>query len=254
MDVDLSTAFAVWGDQDSGCRSYGIELGSARRFVKVATTAAAAESLRRAIAFHRAVSHPVIVAPIHVHVGGGGGGGGEDVRLVYPWRDGEVLNAATRRGSDRSGLLRFQAQPLDVVLASVTSILDAHVAVAAAGYVAVDLYDGAFLWDEATGTMRLVDLDEYRPGPFTVTGERLPGSTSYMAPEELRHGGTIDERTTVFGLGRALHHLLDSSHGWRGSARQRDIIATATGTDPELRFPSVADLVAAWARPRHRPQ
>ncbi|HET8931533.1 MAG TPA: hypothetical protein VFN21_12810 [Acidimicrobiales bacterium] len=241
VDIDLSKAFAIFPDQDSGCRSYGIELEGARWFVKVATSAGSAESLRRAIAFHRAVTHPVIVAPHHLH-----DGGGENVRMIFPWHDGEVLNAATRQGSDRSGLLRFQTQPLDVVLGAAAAILDAHLSVTAAGYVAVDLYDGAFLWDEVTRTMRLIDLDEYRPGPFTVSGERLPGSTSYMAPEELRHGGTIDERTTVFGLGRALHHLIEGHDRWRGSARQRGIVARATATDPNLRFPSVADLVTTW--------
>lgn len=211
--------------------------------MKVATTPAAAESLRGAAAFHRAVAHPVIVAPLDVH-----DGGEADVRLIYPWHDGEVLNAATHRGSDRAGLGRFQAQPLDVVLCAITSILEAHLAVAAQGFVAVDLYDGSFLWDAATTTMRLIDLDEYRPGPFTVPGERLPGSLSYLAPEELRRGGVIDERTTVFGLGRTIHHLLDSSDGWRGPVRARDVIVRATAGDPDLRFPSVAELVAAWVR------
>ena len=145
-----------------------------------------------------------------------------------------MLNAATRHGSDRSGLVRFQTQPLDVVLGAAASILDAHLAVAAAGFVAVDLYDGTLLWDEATETMRLIDLDEYRPGPFAVSGERLPGSLRYMAPEELRQGGLTDERTTVFGLGRALHHLLAGPDRWRGSVHQRDVIAGATRTDPDL--------------------
>jgi serine/threonine-protein kinase len=89
------------------------------------------------------------------------------------WYDGEVLNAATRQGSNRAGLHRFRTEALGTVCGAVTAIRDAHRAVAAAGFVAVDLYDGSFLWDGATGTMRLIDLDEYRPGPFTVPGERL---------------------------------------------------------------------------------
>ena len=75
MDFDLATAFAVFGDQDSGCRSYGVVANNARLFVKEATTEAAAQSLRRSIAFHRTVAHPAIVAPLHVH-----DGGGDDVR------------------------------------------------------------------------------------------------------------------------------------------------------------------------------
>ena len=241
MDVDLSEAFAVFGDQDSGCRSFGVEYANRRLFVKVATNGAAAASLRRAAEFHRAVSHPVIVAPLHVH-----DGGGDDVRLVYPWHDGEVLNAATRHGSNRAGLDRFRTEGCGTVCEAGTAILDAHRAVAAAGFVAVDLYDGSFLWNGATGAMRLIDLDEYRPGPFAVSGERLPGSLSYMAPEELCHGGVIDERTTVFNLGRTICHLLEGGRGWRGSALQRRVVDQATENDTALRFPSVADLFEAW--------
>jgi len=61
---------------------------------------------------------------------------------------------------------------IETVRTAVTAILDAHRAIAAAGFVVVDLSDGSFLWDRATTTMRLIDLDEYRPGPFTVPGER----------------------------------------------------------------------------------
>lgn len=46
--------------------------------------------------------------------------------------------------------------------------------------------DGCFLYDDERLAMHLVDLDEYRPGPFTVTADRLPGSSRYMAPEECR--------------------------------------------------------------------
>lgn len=245
MDVELSQPFAVFDQQDSGCTSYGVVHEGRRLFAKVATTSEAAVSLRRANCFHEAVHHPAIVAPRQVHDSGNG-----DVQLIYPWHDGDVLNAATMHGSDRSGLVRFQTQPINVVLNAVATILDAHLAVVAAGFVAVDLYDGCFLWDPATTAMRLIDLDEYRPGPFTVPGRRLPGSLSYLAPEELRRGGTIDERTTVFGLGRTIHHLLNSADGWRGSDHQLSVAATASATDPGHRFPSVAALIDVWNTPK----
>ena len=71
---------------------------------------------------------------------------------------------------------------------------------AAAGFVSVDLYDGCFLYDFDRHEMRLIDLDEYRPAPFVVDAERLPGSRRYMAPEEFQRGVTIDERTMAFHL------------------------------------------------------
>src|SRR3546814_8233733 len=82
--------------------------------------------------------------------------------------------------------------------------------------------------------MRLIDLDEYRPGPFTVESDRLPGSTRYMAPEELVHGARVDERTTVFHLGRTAAQLLTDPNL---SSAQSDVVEAATGIDPATRYP-----------------
>lgn len=237
MDFERASAFAVFDEQDSGCVSYGIETGSGRLFVKTATTPAAHESLGRAIHFHHSVSHPVIVAPTDVV------DTPDRRQLIYPWHDGVVLNHATVRGSDRSGLDRFHQRHRAEILAAIDAIVGAHEAVAAAGFVSVDLYDGCFLYDFDSATMRLIDLDEYRPGPFAVDGARLPGSTRYMAPEEFVQEGTIDERTTVFHLGRTAGQLLGEAIL---SAAQRDVIKVATRTDPAERYPSVAAMATAW--------
>lgn len=239
--MDLTRPFAVFDRQDSGCWSCGIEHEGRRLFVKEARTSAAAASLRRAVAFHAAVRHPVIVAPLEVTETGSG------LRLVYPWHDGRVLNAATVDGSDRSGLERFTSLPVAEAERAITAILEAHRVVADAGFVAVDLYDGCFLYDFDARQMRLIDLDEYRPGPFAVEGDRLPGSLRYLAPEELERGGLIDQRTTVFGLGRVVQHLLAGDGRWRGSERRAQVARRATRADPGERWPSVAALVDAWS-------
>lgn len=135
-------------------------------------------SLDRACTVHAAVRHPVIVRPVQTTNGPAG------PTLVYPWYDGDVLNHATAHGADCRGLARFQQLPVPQVEAALDAILDAHLAVSAAGFVAVDLYDGCFLYDFPTERMRLIDLDEYRPGPFVLDADRLPGSCRYMAPEE----------------------------------------------------------------------
>ena len=178
-DLDLSQAFAIFDEQDSGCVSYGIARGGRRLFVKTARTARGRESLRRAARFHQSIRHPAIVHPLAVTDTPNG------PQLTYPWCEGTVLNRAAVRGSDRSALERFQGLPVDEVVPAVSTILDAHLSVAGAGFVAVDLYDGCFLYDFVAGEMRLIDLDEYRPGPFTLEADRLPGSQRYMAPEEL---------------------------------------------------------------------
>jgi len=118
-----------------------------------------------------------------------------------------------------------------------------------AGFVAVDFYDGSVLYDFAGRQAHLIDLDEYRRGPFTLTEDRLPGSRRYMAPEESVRGALIDARTTVFNLGRAARLLLDAGdreRAWRGTAAQYAVIARATAPDPADRYPTVAELNAAW--------
>ncbi|GLZ57129.1 serine/threonine protein kinase [Micromonospora sp. NBRC 107095] len=250
----VDSAFVVFDAQGSGCLSYGVEEAGRRWFVKAATTAEGRASLDRACAVHAAVRHPTIVRPTWTIRGAAG------PTLVYPWYDGSVLNHATVHGADRSALARFQHLPVPQVEAALDAILDAHLAVSAAGLVAVDLYDGCFLYDFDASRMRLIDLDEYRPGPFVLAADRLPGSRRYMAPEEFARGAVIDDRTTVHALGRALHHLLDSpangrgAHGnrrnsprrWRGSSDQRRVVERATRQAPAARYPDVPTLVRAW--------
>jgi hypothetical protein len=258
----VESAFVVFDAQDSGCLSYGVEEAGRRWLVKTASTAEGRASLDRACAMHAAVRHPAIVRPAGMVHGATG------PTLVYPWRDGSVLNHATVHGADRSELTRFQHLPVSQIEAALDVILDAHLAVSAAGLVAVDLYDGSFLYDFVASRMWLIDLDEYRPGPFVVDADRLPGSRRYMAPEEFVRGAVIDERTTVHALGRALHHLLgrpkhrddvpperredapeerrDSRQAWRGNADQRRVVERATAPTPAARFPDVPALVRAW--------
>ncbi|RAO29232.1 Non-specific serine/threonine protein kinase [Micromonospora noduli] len=250
----VESAFVVFDAQDSGCLSYGVEEAGRRWLVKTATTVEGRASLDRAVAVHAAVRHPAIVRPIRTIHGGAG------PVLVYPWYDGSVLNHATVHGADRSGLTRFQHLPVPQIEVALDAILDAHLAVSAASLVAVDLYDGCFLYDFAASRIRLIDLDEYRPGPFVLAADRLPGSRRYMAPEEFARGSVIDERTTVHALGRTLHHLLDSPEGWRdpqdcrpnspkawrGTNEQRGVVERATRQAPAARYPDVPALVRAW--------
>ena len=67
-----------------------------------------------------------------------------------------------------------------------------------------------------------------------------------MAPEESQRGVTINERTTVFNLGRMVQHLLDTSAGWRGSTEQGSIVSHLTDTSSGRRFRTVPELTTAW--------
>ncbi|MET8075743.1 serine/threonine protein kinase [Streptomyces sp. NPDC005303] len=234
----VGEVFRSFREQDSGCLSHGVRLPDGSRwFVKEATTDRAQRSLDRAWAFHGTVRHPAIVPQVHrIAVGV------RRTAVVMPWHDGEILYDPTARA-------RFRALPLARVHHALDRVLDAHLAVETAGQVAVDLYDGAFLYDFDAHELRLIDLDDYRPGPFVLAEDRLPGSTRFMAPEEWRRGATIDTRTTVHVLGRTARLLLDAGPGedaFRGTAAQLAVVARATRPEPGERFGGVRELVEAW--------
>ncbi|MGW7456253.1 serine/threonine protein kinase [Streptomyces sp. NPDC054797] len=247
----LGTVFQRFDDQDSGCTSYGLRTSGQRWFVKTASTPEAVASLHRAMSVHRAVAHSAIVPLAHSFTTT------DSPVLVYPWMGGEVLYHPTRsqhggRAAPGSPMARFRAQPLAEINAALESLLSAHLAVEDAGYVAVDFYDGCMLYDFDLRRMMLCDLDEYRPGPFMLSTDRLPGSRRYMAPEEFVRGSLIDIRTTVFNVGRALRLLLDASDEetqWRGTRAQLAVIAKATASEPEQRLPSASALADAWHGP-----
>ena len=244
----LGTVFRTFDEQDSGCVSYGLLADGRRWFVKTATTPEGLSSLRRAVALHHSVSHPAVVPLVHSFTTDNG------AALVHPWTAGEVLYHPTRsrhggRAAPGRPMARFRALPLPRVHAALDAVLDAHLAVEAAGFVAVDFYDGCMLYDFDEHRMVLCDLDEYREGPFVLDADRLPGSTRYMAPEESVRGARIDLRTTVFTLGRALRLLLDAGDDeehWRGTPEQLEVVRTATARVPQDRFPSVRSLADAW--------
>lgn len=234
----IGEVFRGFRKQDSGCFAFGVQLpGGARWFVKEATNERAQRSLDRAWAFHRVVRHPVIVPQLHRFAVGGG-----RTAAVMPWHEGENLYTGTNRS-------RFRALPVPRILRALDRVLDAHLAVEAAGQVAVDFYDGALLYDFEGDELHLIDLDEYRPGPFVLAEDRLPGSRRFMAPEEYRRGAVIDIRTTVHVLGRTARLLLDAGgneDAFRGTAAQLAVIERATRAEPGERFGGVRELVDEW--------
>jgi serine/threonine-protein kinase len=254
VDRDLAGYLAERGEvfssialPESGCRAFGVLDGTHRWFVKGSAQPRAVASLERAVALHARVSHAAIIALVDHFTTPSG------LALVYEWVDGEVLypghGGRAARQEPGSAHARFRALPVTEVLTAIDDLFDAHVAVAGAGFVAVDLYDGSMVYDFAHRRMRLCDLDEYRPGPFVLASDRLPGSTRFMAPEELVRGATIDERTTVFDLGRAALVLLDEhevGEAFRGTSAMAAVLEHATRSDPGERYASVAALVEAW--------
>ena len=231
----VGTVFAEFDGHDSNCASYGVHVGRNRWFVKHALGVAAAAGLARAEAVAATIDHP---APTSLR---GRLEAADGPALVYEWVDAENLYARPR---GFYGLAYHERRAL------VDPVIELHVALAAAGFAAVDFYDGCLLHDRAAGTLRVCDLDEYRRGAFLVPGERLPGSLRFMAPEELGPGTTIDERTMVHTMGRMLLVLLGDGSGdeaaWTGPDETLQVARQSAAADREGRFASILQMLGAW--------
>jgi serine/threonine-protein kinase len=208
------------------------------------------KSLRRGAALNRAVQHPALP---HLHNIFGTPAGG--LALVYDWAAGEVLYDYTlfrgqRETHPQSPIVRLRALPVERIQAVLAVIYDLHLLLAKEGFIAVDFYDGCLLYDFETHALHIVDLDEYRRGPFTNEVGRLPGSKRFMAPEEFQVGARIDQVTNVFMLGRAAFELLaDGStveEKWRGTPGQYAAARKAVSEPREARFGSVKEYIEAW--------
>jgi serine/threonine-protein kinase len=258
----VGVVFAEFGrqTQDSGNRSYGVRIGAERYFVKTAghpgdpepvlSHAARVALLRNAVRLHATCRHPIL-PPIHQVIESPFG-----PLLVYPWVDGELLGVPRARRTDpQSAFQRFRRLPTATICRCLDAIFDLHAALARAGWIAVDFYDGCLLYDFAAERIAVIDLDMYHAGPFQNDMGRMFGSTRFMAPEEFELGARIDERTNVFTMGRtALNFLSDGTleeHLFRGSQALFRVVARACHPDRAQRFDSLAAFYRAWQAARH---
>ena len=241
--------------QDSGNVSYGVEAERRRWFVKTPGDPRAAAFLAHpervallgnAARLARDCPHPALPALRAVGASAWG------PMLIYDWAQGELLWAPAERRDDlATAFQRFRALPVGEIAAAVEALLAAHVGLCARGWVACDFYDGSMMYDFAARRIRLFDLDSYSRGPFVNEMGRLFGSDRFMAPEEYEKGALIDERTTVFNLGRAAAVFLGDGTleraAFRGTAAQHAAMARACRPDRAERFGAVAELAAAWS-------
>jgi serine/threonine-protein kinase len=242
-----------FGDRvDSRSVVLGVQRDGGRYIIKAANDPEAVAWLESAERFHRSVHHAAIakvLASIRTPTG---------LALVEEWAYGDVLvddydPTVPSRDVAASPYQRFRSLPPGRLATAIAELIGAHVAVAKASYVAVDLYDGCVVYDFEHDRLSLIDLDHYRPGPYVLEFDRQLGSSSYQPPEEFQQGATIDERATVFTLGRMTLVYLGcdrksppSEADFRGTPEQFSVATKATAARPSDRIPSVRALHDAW--------
>lgn len=253
----VGVVFAEFGvnTQDSGNISYGIQVGAERCFVKtvglvddplpVPDHASRVALLRNAVRLNASVTHSTLPPLLGVIESPDG------PLLVYPWIGGELLGVPREQRDDpQSAFQRFRHLPPPEIQRCLDAIFDLHVALAHAGWVAVDFYDGSLLYDFAAGRMWVVDLDMYQDGPFHNEMGEMFGSSRFKAPEESELGALIDEQTMVFVMGRAaLVFLSDGTldpDAFRGPRALFEVVAQACRPDRTRRFASMAAFHNAW--------
>ena len=246
--------------QDSGNVSWLVESEGRRLFVKTAGTTAPplpgapvpyldhagrVGLLRNAVDVATSCDHDALPRLLNVIESPDG------PMLVYEAATGDLIGVPEERREDpTSPYQRLAHLPAAKLLGVFDTLIDVHVALAAAGWVAGDLYDGCLIVDFRAPALKVIDLDSYRRGPSTNEMGRMFGSTRFMAPEELELGARIDERTTVFTLGRLVWHfatrLTEEPAEFCGSAALARVIQQACEPAPTDRHPSVAELARAW--------
>ncbi len=254
---EIGKLFSVFDEhaQDSGNISYGVQVDQERFFVKSAgdpddlrpflSHEKRVALLRNAVRLRRSCSH-IAIPKLHNVI--------ESLHgplLVYSWVDGELLHADREtRNMPQSALQRFRRLPASEILNALDVIFELHCELAQTGWIAGDFYDGCLIYDFARRDIHVIDLDGYREGPFINGMGRMFGSSRFMAPEEFEKGAPIDERTTVFTMGRTAANLLSDGtlarSAFRGNEAQYYVVCRAGRSSRSQRFASVADFYAAW--------
>lgn len=250
--------------QDSGNVSWLVEVDDQRLFVKTAggkdganhggsvpyfDHAGRVSLLRNAVELAQSCSHSALPRLLNVIESPSG------PALVYEAATGDLVRVPPdRRDDPESAYQRLAHLPAEQLLAVFNVLIDLHRALAAAGWIAIDLYDGCLIVDFASGSLSVIDLDTYRRGPSVNDMGRMFGSSIFMAPEEFKLGAVIDERTTTFTLGRLVWHfgtrLTEAAADFCGPAKVAHVIRQACQDSPSERYATVGAFGRAWMAAR----
>ncbi len=245
--------------QDSGNISYCLDVGEQRFFVKTAgipnnpkpflSHERRVELLSNAVYLRQRIEHHCLPKLLNVIESPHG------PMLIYEWVSGELIGVKrSRRKKSISAFQRFRSLHTARLLGALDVVFEFHRRISEQGWVAVDFYDGAMLYDFQDQTLHLIDLDHYRDQPFTNEMGRMFGSTRFMAPEEFERGARIDEITNVFTMGRVISEFLSDGTldliPFRGGDPLYDIMIKACSPERKERFPSMNLFHEAWLSAR----
>ena len=253
----VGSVFEIFDEhtQDSGNISYGVQTTQGRYFVKTAghpgdptpfmSHSGRVSLLRNAARLRRSCDHRTL-PPLHQVIESPTG-----PLLVYQWVDGELVRVdAAMRNDPRSTFQRFRRLPSQEIIRALDLVYELHHQLTQLGWIAVDFYDGCMIYDFDHQDLHIVDLDNYCEAPFINEMGRMFGSSRFMAPEEFEQGARIDERTTVFTMGRTAAVLLSDGtlerQPFRGSGALYEVVRHACHDDQEKRYESMASFFAAW--------
>ena len=236
--ASVGRVFARFDRQDSGNISFGVETaGPPGSDGLPLAHAERVALLDNAAQLAREVPHPALTPFVRSLPSAWG------PMLLYRWVDGEHLHVRReRREEPDTAWQRFLALPTSERLAVVQTLIDLHVALAKKGWVTGDFYDGCLIYNFRRKSIHVFDLDSYHQGPYRNNMGRMFGSTRFMAPEEFELARAIDERTTVFALGRTIGIFLS------GLPAMSDVIARACEADPVRRYGTVTELAGAFGQ------
>ncbi len=206
---------AIWSvdSTGSGCVCIGMEDNGKRLFCKIAgvdtVTAEVSrersiEDLEYAVSVYRDLEHPNLIKLIDAYYH-------DDLYIaVFEWSDGECLFDHWNFGlyakdPTRSPKERFCALPIEKKLRSVDDLFSFMLHTIKKGYEAIDLYEGSILYDFATDTTTICDIDYFRKPPIiNDVGANWVGTPRLKAPEEYTKEALLDEQTNIFTLGALL--------------------------------------------------
>ncbi len=276
----LGKVFCAFSQNDSGNISFGVVNRQEKYFVKVAgletvesvrTPDEAVAALKDAIHVYEDIKHPNLIELVkHYSL--------VDIYVaIFKWVDGDCLYDYWNfeKYQQVPEIVppgkRFKLMPVEKRMRSVEVLFSFLATVAKSNYVAVDFYDGSIVYDFATDTTRICDIDFFRKIPaINDMGENFFGTKRLKAPEEYVKGAIIDETTNVYTLGALLFHFFGhftdaeirsmyknnaffpcAPENWELSKLCYDVVLKAVSIDRLERYPSINHFYTAWACALH---